>query len=47
MLYKLLKKDNNTSNEVNERLVRAYKKKIQYFEDFQNGAKIWEYKYKG
>ena len=46
-LYNLLSKDNNTNDEVNERLVRAYNKKIKYFSEFQNGADIWKYNYKG
>lgn len=39
------------SYEDDERAVRkmmlAYKKKLQYFNDFQNGAKLWSYNYKG
>jgi hypothetical protein len=46
-LYNLLCKDKNVKDETNQRLVKAYNKKIQYFLDFQNGANIWEYKYKG
>lgn len=45
-LYNLLSKDINTRDEVNERIVKAYMKKIKYFEDFQNGADIWNYNYK-
>lgn len=44
-LYNLLSKDINTSEENNERLVKSYKKKIKYFQDFQNGADIWSYNY--
>ena len=39
--------DNNIKDEVNERLVRAYNRKIKYFSDFQNGADIWSYNYRG
>lgn len=46
-LYSLLSKDKNTRDEVNERLVKAYNKKIKYLSDFQNGADIWSYNYKG
>lgn len=46
-LYRLLSKDNNIKDEVNERLVRAYNRKIKYFSDFQNGANVWSYSYKG
>ena len=46
-LYNLLLKDINTRDEVNERIVKAYNKKIKYLNDFQNGADIWSYKYKG
>lgn len=46
-LYSLLSRDNNIKDEVNERLVRAYNRKIKYFSDFQNGANIWSYNYKG
>lgn len=46
-LYNLLSKDDLVSIEVNERLVKAYLKKIKYLEDFQNGADIWSYNYKG
>lgn len=43
----LLQKDINTRDEVNERLLKAYNKKIKYLQDFQNGANIWAYNYKG
>lgn len=43
----LLQKDINTRDEVNERLIKAYNKKIKYLQDFQNGADIWSYNYKG
>jgi hypothetical protein len=46
-LYNLLCKDNNVKDEINQRLVKAYNKKIKYLIDFQNGANIWDYKYKG
>ena len=46
-LYNLLKVDSNTKNETNERLIKAYNKKIKYLSDFQNGANIWSYTYKG
>ena len=46
-LYNLLSMDNNTKDDVNERLVKAYNKKIKYLSDFQNGANIWSYSYKG
>lgn len=46
-LYSLLSKDKNTRDEVNERLVKAYNKKIKYLSDFQNGADIWSYNYRG
>lgn len=45
-LYSLLAKDINTRDEVNDRLVKAYNKKIKYLSDFQNGANIWDYWYK-
>lgn len=40
-LYKILEQDKTSDNYTNERLVKAYIKKIKYFIDFQNGAKIW------
>lgn len=46
-VYRLLKIDINTNEKVNERLIKAYRRKIKYFEDFQNGANIWSYDYKG
>jgi hypothetical protein len=46
-LFNLLRKDVSIKDEVNERLVKAYNKKIKYFIDFQNGADIWSYNYKG
>lgn len=45
-VYRLLKIDINTNEKVNERLIKAYRRKIKYFEDFQNGANIWSYGYK-
>ena len=32
-------------DEINERLVNAYREKIQYLSDFQNGPDLWDYKY--
>lgn len=46
-LYNLLKLDINTRDEVNERIIKAYRRKIKYLVDFQNGADIWSYNYKG
>lgn len=45
-VYSLLQKDINTRDEVNERLIKAYNRKIKYLQDFQNGANIWAYSYK-
>ena len=45
-LYSLLNKDINTREEVIERIIMAYNKKIKYLYDFQNGCNIWSYKYK-
>lgn len=45
-LYNLLKLDINTRDEVNERIIKAYSRKIKYLVDFQNGADIWSYNYK-
>lgn len=44
-LDELLKKDVLMKDEINERLVNAYQKKIQYLSDFQNGADLWDDKY--
>lgn len=44
-VYQLLKKDRNALDGDNEKRVRAYKTKIKFLEDFQNGAKIWSYNY--
>lgn len=46
-VYDLLKKDITIKDEINERIIRAYNKKIKYLIDFQNGANIWSYNYKG
>lgn len=46
VLYQLLCFDKTLDEERKERIVRAYKGKIKYFIDFQNGAKIWSYGYK-
>jgi hypothetical protein len=46
-VYSLLSKDINTKDEITQRLMRAYNRKIKYFSDFQNGANIWDYRYKG
>lgn len=45
-VYNLLRVDKTVNEETNERIVRAYKMKIKFLEDFQNGAKIWSYNYK-
>ena len=45
-VYSLLSKD-IYKDEVSDRLVKAYLKKIKYLDDFQNGASIWSYSYKG
>lgn len=42
-----LNKYYNTSDTVNLKVVNAYKSKIKYLNDFQNGAKLWSYKYNG
>lgn len=44
-LYNLLKQDTGVKDEVNEKLVKAYKKKIDLLSDFQNGADLWDYHY--
>ena len=46
-VYDLLKKDITIKDEINERIIRTYNKKIKYLIDFQNGANIWSYNYKG
>ena len=45
-VYNLLKVHETVNEETNERIVRAYKMKIKFLEDFQNGAKIWSYTYR-
>lgn len=45
-VYSLLSKD-IYKDEVSDRLVKAYLKKIKFLSDFQNGADIWSYSYKG
>lgn len=45
-VYDLLSKDITLSNDKLEKTVEAYKQKIKYLEDFQNGADIWSYNYK-
>lgn len=45
-IYKLLALDKSLSEERLERLTEAYKRKIKFFEDFQNGADIWSYRYR-
>ena len=45
-VYSLLSKD-IYKDEVSDRLVKAYLKKIKFLSDFQNGADIWSYNYKG
>ena len=46
-VYQLLAKDDKLSDERKERTVKAYEKKIDYLNDFMNGAAIWDRKYKG
>jgi hypothetical protein len=43
-VYNLFSKDID-KEDVTERLVKAYNRKIKYFIDFQNGADIWKYDY--
>lgn len=40
-----LSKDNNTPQSDNERIVRAYLKKIELLKEFQSGIKIYKYEY--
>lgn len=42
---KFLMDNGNISCDMAERISQAYRKKIMYFLDFQNGADIWSYKY--
>ena len=44
-LYRLLIVDINTKDEVNDKIIKAYKEKIKYLEMFQNGANIWKFQY--
>lgn len=44
-LHKLLSIDNSTKEETNERIIKAYERKVKYLEEFQNGADLWSYKY--
>ena len=46
-MYRILSKDVTSSQNEIERIITAYRKKIKYFVDFQNGADLWSYKYKG
>lgn len=43
-LYSLLKRDVSIKDEVNEKIVCAYNRKIRYLGDFQNGADLWRYR---
>lgn len=45
-LYNLLLRDNMPEEDILN-TVRAYKHKVKMFIDFQNGANIWSYNYKG
>lgn len=40
-----LQKDSNTSQSDNERIVRAYLRKIEFLREFQSGVKIYSYDY--
>ncbi len=44
-VYKFLAGNGNINCDMAERISQAYRKKIMYFLDFQNGADIWSYKY--
>lgn len=44
-LYRLLIVDTNTKDEVNDKIIKAYKEKIKYLGMFQNGANIWKFQY--
>lgn len=44
-VYNLFQKDLNLEEEKRLRIVQVYKDKIKFFEDFQNGANIWESSY--
>lgn len=45
VLYTLLQYDNTINEQRREKIVKAYKEKIQYILDFQNGADIWKREY--
>lgn len=40
----LLRLDDTSSTETNLRVLRAYSQKVKYFEAFQNGANLWNYR---
>lgn len=42
-VYNFFARNGNVSKNHAERIAKAYKKKIKYFLDFQNGADIWSY----
>ncbi|MDE7313206.1 MAG: hypothetical protein K2N87_16550 [Eubacterium sp.] len=44
-VYNLLKRDPYLPEEKICRMIQAYKDKIKFFEDFQNGADLWSYNY--
>jgi hypothetical protein len=44
-MYDILSKDETSSEMEITKMVEAYRTKIKYFIDFQNGADIWSYKY--
>lgn len=44
-MYDILSKDETSSEMEITKIVEAYRTKIKYFIDFQNGADIWSYKY--
>ena len=46
-LMELLSKDKTCSEETNERIVRAYSRKLEYLRSFQDGDDIWAYGYSG
>lgn len=44
-VYNLLEYDSYLPEEKRERIVQAYRRKIRFLEDFQNGADLWSYHY--
>ena len=44
-MYDILSKDETSSEMEITKMVEAYRTKIKYFIDFQNGADVWSYKY--